>query len=79
MRKIAFTTLGWALIVFSVVNAAGAAERHHARKVMRQPTANTNIVNTNINARDSYAEFGPAYRGYDARAWGGAISAPAGR
>jgi hypothetical protein len=74
MRKITLIVLGSALVVLSVVNAAGAAERHHARRTTPQPT-----IHTNTDVRDSLAEFGPAYRAYDARAWGGAMSAPAGR
>jgi hypothetical protein len=74
MRKITFTALGSALIVLAVANAASAAERHHARRATQQQA-----VHRNADVRDSYAEFGPAYRTYDARAWGGAISAPAGR
>ena len=85
MRKIIFTALGSALIVLSVANAAGAAERHHhARRAVQQPT-----YDNNSRLRDSRAEFGPVYQSYptydtrawgggDARAWGGAISAPAG-
>jgi hypothetical protein len=74
MRKIILTTLGTALLALAVTNAASATARHHARKVTPHPT-----VGTNADPRDSYAEFGPAYRGYDARLWGGAMSAPAGR
>lgn len=77
MRKMMLTALGSALIALSVANAASAAERHHARRVTQQPT-----YHTPTDFRDSRAEFGPvyqAYPGYDARAWGGAISAPAGR
>jgi hypothetical protein len=85
MRKIIFAALGSALIALSVVNAANAAERHHARRAMQQPT-----YHTHTDPRDSRAEFGPVYQSYpsyderswgggDARAWGGAISAPAGR
>jgi hypothetical protein len=75
MRKILFTALGSVLIALSVGNAASAAERHHARRSTHQQAA----TNSNADVRDSHAEFGPAYRTYDARAWGGAISAPAGR
>jgi hypothetical protein len=78
MRKIVFTALGSALMALSVANAASAAERHHARWTAPQPWAYDN----NINLRDSRAEFGPVYPSYpvyDARVWGGAISAPAGR
>jgi hypothetical protein len=73
MRKITLAALGSALIALSVANAAGAAERHHARRSARQPT-----IDTHAAVRDSYAQFGQAYPGYDARVWGGAISAPAG-
>jgi hypothetical protein len=73
MRKITLAALGSALIALSVANAAGAAERHHARRSARQPT-----IDTHANVYDSYARFGQAYPGYDARVWGGAISAPAG-
>jgi hypothetical protein len=75
MRKILFTALGAALIALAAANAARAAERHHARRATHQHE----IINSNADARDSHAEFGQAYRTYDARAWGGAISAPAGR
>jgi hypothetical protein len=76
MRKIILTALGTALIALSVASAATAtaAQRHHVRRTSPQPT-----YNSNADVRDSYAQFGPAYRGDDARAWGGAISAPAGR
>jgi hypothetical protein len=77
MRKIIFTALGTALMVLSAANAAGAAERHHARRVVQQPA-----YHTDTDLRDSRAEFAPVYPSYptyDARAWGGAISAPAGR
>ena len=74
MRRIILTAVGSALIALSVANAASAAERHHhARRVAHQPT-----VTTTVDPRDSYAQFGPTYQAYDARAWGGAISAPAG-
>jgi hypothetical protein len=84
MRKIIFTALGSALIALSVANAASAAERHHPRRAVQQPT-----YDHNTNLRNSRAEFGPVYPSYpaydprgwgggDARAWGGAISAPAG-
>ena len=75
MRKILFTALGSVLIALSVANAASAAERHHARRFTHQQAT----TNSNADVRDSHAEFGPAYHTYDARAWGGAISAPAGR
>jgi hypothetical protein len=74
MPRIILTALGSALVVLSVANPASAAQRHHARHVAHQPA-----VNSQMDVRDSYAEFGPLYRGYDARLWGGAISAPAGR
>jgi hypothetical protein len=74
MPKIILTALGSALIALSVVNAASAAQRHHPRWAAHQPA-----INSQMDGRDSYAEFGPIYRGYDARLWGGAISAPAGR
>jgi hypothetical protein len=74
MPKIILTALGSALIALSVVNAASAAQRHHPRRAAHQPA-----INSQMDGRDSYAEFGPIYRGYDARLWGGAISAPAGR
>jgi hypothetical protein len=84
MRKIIFTVLGSALMALSVANAASAAERHHARRAVQQPT-----YDNNTNLRNSRAEYRPVYRSYpaydtrawgggDARAWGGAISAPAG-
>jgi hypothetical protein len=73
MRKITLTALGSALIALSMANAAVAAERHHARRSAQQPT-----LGTRADVRDSYAEFAPAYRAYDARVWGGAMSAPAG-
>ena len=74
MPKIILTALGSALIALSVANAASATQRHHARRAAHQPA-----VNSQMEVRDSYAEFGPLYRSYDARLWGGAISAPAGR
>jgi hypothetical protein len=74
MRKITLTALGSALIALSVANAAdAAAHHHHARRSTQQPT-----IDTHADVRDSHAEFGQAYPGYDARVWGGAISAPAG-
>jgi hypothetical protein len=76
MPKIILTALGSALIALSVANAvsASAAQRHHARRAAHQPASNSQM-----DSRGSYAEFGPLYQGYDARLWGGAISAPAGR
>jgi hypothetical protein len=74
MPKIILTALGSALIALSVANAAAAAQRHHTHRAAHQPA-----INSQMDVRDSHAEFGPLYRGYDARLWGGAISAPAGR
>ena len=78
MKKIIYTTLASALVVLAVANAASAAERHHARRQVQQPT-----VGTNVDPRDSYAAFGFRGPGYDggnnARIYGGALSAPAGR
>jgi hypothetical protein len=74
MRKIVFIALGAAWIALSVLSGAGAAERHHARRTTAQPT-----VRAGTDLRNAYAQFGRAYRVYDARAWGGAVSAPAGR
>jgi hypothetical protein len=72
MRRIIFTALGSALLALSVATA-NAAVHHHARRATQQPT-----VNGNAGVRDSRAEFEPAYQSYDARLWGGAMSAPAG-
>jgi hypothetical protein len=74
MRRITFTALGSALMALSLANAANAAARQHARRAAMQPR-----VNINAEFRDSRAGVGPAYQTYDARAWGGAVSAPAGR
>jgi hypothetical protein len=74
MRKIALTALGAALITLTVATAAAAAERHHARRIT--PHAE---VSTNTDACYSCWAFGSTYPGYDARVWGGAMSAPAGR
>lgn len=80
MRKITLTALGSALIALVAVNAASAAERHHAR------THHYSTINRNADVRDSYARFGrqdypaqdyPAYAD-PTRAWGGTTSAPAG-
>jgi hypothetical protein len=73
MRKIVLTALGAAMIALTVASPAGAAERHHARRTAQHAT-----IKTNTEVRDSFAQFGPAYPGYDARVWGGAMSAPAG-
>jgi hypothetical protein len=74
MRNIVFIALSVAWIALSVSSGAGAAERHHAPRTAAQPT-----VHTKTDARNADAQFGRAYRVYDARAWGGAVSAPAGR
>jgi hypothetical protein len=74
MRNIILTAVGSALIALSLAGAASATERHHGRRIGHHP-----IVSYQPDVRDSYAEFGPVYRGYDARVYGGAISAPAGR
>ena len=39
MRKILMAALGVSLIAASSVQVAAAAERHHARKVVRTPTS----------------------------------------
>jgi hypothetical protein len=72
MRNIIF--MAWALIALLAANPASAAQRHHPHRAVQQTA-----VDGNAGVRDSHAEFGPTYQGYDARAWGGAISAPAGR
>ncbi len=68
MRKTILTAIGAALIAVSTVQAASAAEHHHARKVEHFRNANNAVVVVQPSAPQVYPEI-----------YSGGWSAPAGR
>jgi Ni/Co efflux regulator RcnB len=73
MKRTILTVLAAALMVASTAQIASAAERHHARKMVRAP-----VSDQFRNANDAVAR--PAQSGsYSDYTDGHAISAPAGR
>ncbi len=71
MRKTILTLLGASLITASTMQMVAAAEKHHARKIVRAPVSE--------QFRDSNAYAAPIAVQPDWSRYNGGMSAPAGR